>query len=187
MYYSFSLTSLKGDKSYVTCITTYEPFGDVARAQEKYREYLFGPQPVVPVCYCLMSRVVCTEFSRAWLLKYISAGAEREKMVERVLARKHRKQKHLIHIYQHSFSSFNHPSIHSHFRFSHQQTGRRTGLLKGARPCQRSPGPTPWTSTLSRYLSAPFFPFHLHDQQITTIILIIEHTHSFLHSLIGDK
>lgn len=86
MYYSFPLTSLKGDKSYVTCIVTYEPFADVAKAQEKHPEYLFGPQPVVPVCYCLMSRIVCTEFSRAWLLKYINAGAERGKMIERVLA-----------------------------------------------------------------------------------------------------
>ena len=128
MYYSFSLTSLKGDKSYVTCITTYEPFGDVARAQEKYREYLFGPQPVVPVCYCLMSRVVCTEFSRAWLLKYISAGAEREKMVERVLARKHRKQKHLIHIYQHSFSfSSIHPFIHPSILISVSLINRQEG------------------------------------------------------------
>ena len=89
-YYMFTLTSVKGDKSYVTCVTTYEPFADAARAQEKHQEYLFGLQLVVPVCYCLMSREVCTEFSRAWLLKYIDAGADREGMVKRVLARKKR-------------------------------------------------------------------------------------------------
>lgn len=85
--YTFTLTSIKGDKSYVTCIIRYEVFEDAATAEKKYPGRMFGEFPVVPVCYCLMSRVICTEFSRAWLLKYINAGAERPKMVARVLTR----------------------------------------------------------------------------------------------------
>lgn len=85
-YYTFTLTSMKGDKSYVTCITTYEPFKDIDKAQSKHTAYLFGMKLVVPVCYCLMTRVVCTDFSRAWLLKYIDAGAEQAKMAERVIS-----------------------------------------------------------------------------------------------------
>ena len=85
--HSFTLTSIKGDKSYVTCLTMYEVLGDAAgAAQEKHTQYTIGPSLVVPVCYCLMSRVVCTEFSRAWLLRYARAAkAEQPLMVQRVL------------------------------------------------------------------------------------------------------
>ena len=134
--HSFTLTSIKGDKSYVTCLTMYEALGEAAgAAQEKHTQYTIGPSLVVPVCYCLMSRVVCTEFSRAWLLRYVRAAkAEQPLMAQRVLKCKITNKTHTTQL--------------SFIDVISTQTSSERSSQKAGRSCLASTSPIPWTSIL---------------------------------------